>query len=77
MSLKEKHLKMVNQKLGWVYGKSPGKNKSHFVATKSGDVFIAVADKHAANGWSNMDTWEDFENMIVAYQLVPMPLYKV
>lgn len=37
-------------------------------------VFIACHDKSSANGWTNFDTWEDFNNEVTHYQIISQPI---
>ena len=70
-------LKQLNKQIGWTYGESPKDGNEYWVATKQGTVFTATATPSAVNGWSNYDTWEDFDNAVVAYIKISKPLFKV
>lgn len=37
------------------------------------DWFPAMRYEHASGGWSNMDTWEDFDNKVIAWQKITNP----
>jgi hypothetical protein len=44
-----------------------------WVATRHGSVFVAIADKHRAGGWTNEDTWEDFDGEVTHWQPAVAP----
>ena len=33
----------------------------------------ALADANSAGGWTNSDTWEDFDQKVVSWVLIPLP----
>lgn len=41
--------------------------------TNGKDVWVAVSCEGAAGGWSNYDTWEDFNLAVVAWKHIPTP----
>ncbi len=41
--------------------------------TAGGSVWAAVRDRHAAGGWTNEDTWEDWEGRVIAWKPLEMP----
>ena len=36
-------------------------------------VWVACASKSAAGGWTNQDTWEDFEKRVVSWVHIKKP----
>lgn len=70
-------LKQLNKQIGWTYGESPKDGNEYWVATDQGTVFTAIASASAHKGWCNHDTWEDFDNAVIAYIKIPKPLFKV
>lgn len=34
---------------------------------------VAKHDTKAAGGWTNDDTWEDFDNQVSCWRLIPLP----
>lgn len=35
--------------------------------------WIAIRDLSASGGWSNKDTWEDFDQSVIAWTPIPKP----
>lgn len=35
------------------------------------DWFPAIYNKTYAGGWTNYDTWEDFDNSVIEWALIP------
>lgn len=44
-----------------------------WVYLKGGDVSLATAMKHAAGGWHNQDTWEDFRGDVCFWMPATVP----
>ena len=38
-----------------------------------GEWFPAVYSRQAAGGWTNCDTWEDFDCEVAEWRLIPLP----
>ena len=38
-----------------------------------GDWFPAIYSPGAAGGWTNGDTWEDFDRKVIEWRLIPLP----
>lgn len=55
----------------WNYCSSPKDSMQYTVAYKYGAVDILFADPDAANGWSNHDTWEDWDRVVIAWKPRP------
>jgi hypothetical protein len=37
------------------------------------DWFPAIYSPGAAGGWTNGDTWEDFDREVIEWRLIPLP----
>lgn len=59
--------KLLMRLLGWKFSQSPKDCKDYWV-TNGDTVFLANAYDRADNGWSNLDTWEDFDGDVMAYK---------
>lgn len=45
----------------------------YWVRFKSDDWFPAKCADWAAGGWCNEDCWEDFDNEVIDWRLIPSP----
>lgn len=56
----------------WSNAPSPGDGEQYWVAFKDGHVDLCYAEPE---GWSNRDTWEDFDHQVVAWMTAEIPAY--
>lgn len=43
----------------------------YWILLRDGEIFPAMFDN---DRWSNMDCWEDYNNCVIGYELIALPL---
>lgn len=76
--MNEKMFKIIAIILGWHFSPSPMLEKDYnirnfWVFDKNGIIFHAYSYANACNGWTNLDTWEDFNSDIIAWKEIKKP----
>lgn len=56
-----------------VWSKGEREEGAEYWVTDSRHVWLAKASKRAAGGWTNEDTWEDFDRKVVAWIKADVP----
>jgi len=61
--------------LNWLFRKEKDliEGDWYWVRSSSGVWFPAIRDEKAAGGWSNHDTWEDFDSEIIQWIRIKQP----
>lgn len=70
---------VVLRLVGWKFSKSPEDGKDYWVALLGDDGLVHVCEANATRGafggWSNQDTWEDFDGAIIAWKKMRKPWF--
>jgi hypothetical protein len=53
--------------------REPMQDRWHWVRNDGGDWFPAVCEVGAAGGWTNQDTWEDWDGNVTEWKLISLP----
>ena len=64
--------RILNWLLGWRMSK-PIDGVWYWV-TDGKAIYPAMSDKHASGGWSNLDTWEDWDGRVKAWSRIRQPV---
>ena len=51
----------------------PIEGRYYWVRRKGSEWFIVLRSEKAGGGWTNLDTWEDWDNEIIQWELIDLP----